>query len=117
MSVTVYGIKNCSNMKKTFSWFGEHKVDYAFHDYRKAGISRDKLKGWVDRAGWDQVVNRSGITYRGLPEDVKANMSAEKAIELMLEKPCLIKRPIIEADGGKLIIGFSEDGMSATFEH
>lgn len=116
MSVTVYGIRNCDNMKKVFAWLDEHKIDYAFHDYRKDGISRDKVEGWVRRAGWDQVINRSGLTYRGLPEPEKQAMDEARAIELMLEKPSSIRRPVIEADGDKLIIGFSNDGMSANFE-
>lgn len=117
MPVTVYGIKNCNTMKKAFAWLDDHGVAYAFHDYKKAGIDPHRLAGWVERAGgFEHVMNRSGLTYRGLPEAVKASLDEESAIKLMVEKPSIIRRPVIEADGGKLLIGFSENAFSASFE-
>lgn len=117
MSVTVYGIKNCNTMKKAFDWLNGHGVAYVFHDYKKAGIGRDKLEAWVKRAGgFEHVMNRSGLTYRGLPETVKATLDEGSAIALMMEKPSIIRRPVIEAEGGRLLIGFSEDAFSASFE-
>lgn len=117
MPVTVYGIKNCDTMKKAFAWLDEHAVDYSFHDYKKSGISGDKLASWVLRAGgWEHVVNKSGLTFRGLPETTKGSLDDERAIALMMEKPSMIRRPIIEADGGKLIIGFSDESFIASFD-
>ena len=50
-TVTIYGIKNCDTMKKARAWLDGHGVKYDFHDYRSAGIAKDKLKGWSDRLG------------------------------------------------------------------
>lgn len=117
MPVTIYGIKNCDTMKKAFAWLDQHGIAYSFHDYKKVGIATDKLSTWVARAGgWSHVVNKSGLTFRGLPEDTKASLNDERAIALMAEKPSMIRRPIIEADGGKLIIGFSEESFTASFD-
>ena len=44
MSVTIYGIKNCDTMKKARAWLDKHGVDYAFHDYKTAGIEQAQLK-------------------------------------------------------------------------
>ena len=49
MTVTIYGIKNCDTMKKARAWLDSHGVDYAFHDYKSAGIERDKLERWPRR--------------------------------------------------------------------
>jgi len=117
MSVIVYGIKNCNTMKKALGWLDAHAVAYAFHDYKKAGVDRNRLVDWVKRAGgWEHLVNRSGLTYRGLPETVKETLDEASAIELMIGKPSIIRRPVIEAEGGRLLIGFSEDAFSASFE-
>lgn len=117
MPVTVYGIKNCNTMKKAFAWLDEHDIAYSFHDYKKSGISGDKLANWVSRAGgWEHVVNKSGLTFRGLPETTKGSLDDQRAIALMTEKPSMIRRPIIEADGGKLIIGFSDESFIASFD-
>lgn len=117
MHVTIYGIKNCDTMKKAFAWLDEHDIAYSFHDYKKSGIASDKLANWVSRAGgWEHVVNKSGLTFRGLPETTKASLNDERAIALMAEKPSMIRRPIIEAEGGKLIIGFSDESFIASFD-
>lgn len=117
MPITVYGIKNCDTMKKAFAWLDKHGVAYIFHDYKKSGIAADKLSTWVSRAGgWEHVVNKSGLTFRGLPETVKGSLDDQRAIALMIEKPSMIRRPIIEADGGKLVIGFSDESFIASFD-
>ncbi|MBS1181666.1 MAG: yffB [Proteobacteria bacterium] len=117
MSVTVYGIRNCDTMRKAFAWLDEHGIAYVFHDYKKSGIASDKLATWVSRAGgWEHVVNKSGLTFRGLPETTKDSLDDQRAIALMIEKPSMIRRPIIEADGGKLIIGFSDESFIASFD-
>ena len=43
MPITIYGIKNCDTMKKARAFLDKNKVDYAFHDYKTAGIDRDKM--------------------------------------------------------------------------
>lgn len=117
MPVTIYGIKNCNTMKKAFVWLDGHGIAYRFHDYKKSGISGDKLEHWVSRAGgWEHVINKSGLTFRGLPETTKDGLDQERAIALMIERPSMIRRPIIEADGGKLIIGFSDESFTASFD-
>ena len=117
MPITVYGIKNCDTMKKAFAWLDQHGIAYSFHDYKKSGIAADKVATWVSRAGgWEHVTNKSGLTFRGLPETTKASLDDQRAVALMVEKPSMIRRPIIEADGGKLIIGFSDESFTASFD-
>ncbi|MBX5165766.1 MULTISPECIES: ArsC family reductase [unclassified Rhizobium] len=105
MTVTIYGIKNCDTMKKARSWLEEHGVAYAFHDYKALGIDRAHLDAWIDQAGLDTVLNRAGTTFRKLADAERENLSWEKAIQLMLDQPSMIKRPVLEASG-KLLIGF-----------
>jgi arsenate reductase len=103
--ITVYGIRNCDTMKKAFAWLEAHKVPYAFHDYKKAGIDKARLEGWVKQAGWETVLNRAGLTFKKLPDADKADLTEKKAVALMLAQPSMIKRPILEK-GATLIIGF-----------
>jgi Spx/MgsR family transcriptional regulator len=113
MPLTIYGIKNCDTMKKARAWLDAHKVDYAFHDYKVAGIERGKLEGWVKKAGWETLLNKAGTTFRKLPDADKANLTEKKAIALMLAQPSIIKRPVLELGGGKLLIGFKPDQYEA----
>jgi arsenate reductase len=108
VSATIYGIKNCDTMKKARAWLDAHRVSYEFHDYKSAGIDRKRLEGWAKNVGWEMLLNRSGMTFRKLPEKDKQGLTAAKAIALMLEQPSMIKRPVLEV-GGKLVVGFKPE--------
>ena len=112
MSTTIYGIKNCETMKKARAWLDTHRVAYEFHDYKTAGIDRKRLEGWAKSVGWETLLNRSGMTFRKLPEKDKQGLTAAKAIALMLEQPSMIKRPVLDL-GGKLVVGFKPETYKA----
>jgi arsenate reductase (glutaredoxin) len=115
MSVTIYGIKNCETMKKARAWLDKRGVDYAFHDYKTAGIERDRLQGWCKKVGWETLLNRAGMTFRKLPDKDKKALDAKKAMALMLAQPSMIKRPVIELRGGKLLVGFKPEVYGEAF--
>jgi Spx/MgsR family transcriptional regulator len=113
MPITIYGIKNCDTMKKARAFLDKHKVDYAFHDYKAKGIDKAKLEGWAKKAGWETLLNRAGTTFRKLPDKDKESVTEKKAIALMLAQPSMIKRPVLELGGGKLLVGFKPEEYSA----
>jgi arsenate reductase (glutaredoxin) len=115
MPLTLYGIKNCDTMKKARAWLDGHKVGYAFHDYKVAGIERGKLEGWAKKVGWETLLNKAGTTFRKLPDQDKDGLTEKKAIALMLAQPSLIKRPVLELSAGKLLVGFKPDLYAAAF--
>ena len=110
--VTIYGIKNCDTMKKARTWLEGHGVDYAFHDYKAAGIDRAHLEAWSKAVGWEVLLNRAGTTFKGLPDADKQGIDQDKAIKLMMAQPSMIKRPVLDL-GGKLLVGFKPDQYAA----
>ncbi|MDB5407342.1 MAG: yffB [Rhodospirillales bacterium] len=113
-SVTVYGIKACDTMKKARAWLDTHGVAYAFHDYKAQGVERGQLQRWADAVGWQTLLNRAGTTFRKLPEADKAGLDEGKAIALMLAQPSMIKRPVVDAEGGP-IVGFKPEIYAKAF--
>jgi arsenate reductase len=114
MTITIYGIPNCDTMKKARTWLADHGVDYAFHDYKTAGIDRGRLEKWSKKVGWETLLNRAGTTFRKLSDADKQGLDEKKAIALMLTQPSLIKRPVVELGGGKLLVGFKPEIYSET---
>ncbi|WP_225197366.1 ArsC family reductase [Gluconobacter oxydans] len=112
-SVTIYGISNCDTMRKARAWLGEHGVAFIFHDYRRDGVDRSRLEGWVARLGWEKLLNRSGTTFRKLSPELREGLDAERAIALMLEHPAMIRRPVLEGPG-LLLVGFRPDDYAAS---
>jgi arsenate reductase len=115
LPVTIYGIKNCDTMKKARAWLDKRGVAYAFHDYKSAGIDRERLERWSKKVGWETLLNRAGTTYRKLPDKDKEGINATKALALMLAQPSMIKRPVLELGGGKVLVGFSPELYSRSF--
>ena len=111
---TLYGIPNCDTVKKARAWLEARGVDYAFHDYKKQGADAGKLAAWIDQAGVDTVLNRRGTTFRKLSDAQKADIDPAKAVSLLQDNPSMIKRPVVEHDGG-LLVGFKEDEWSTHF--
>ena len=109
MPITIYGIKNCDTMKKARAWLDQHGVAYDFHDYKTAGVEREQLERWAKKAGWETLLNRAGTTFRKLPDKDKDGVTEKKAIALMLGQPSMIKRPVLELGGGKLLVGFKPE--------
>jgi arsenate reductase len=109
MTITIYGIKNCDTMKKARAWLDKKGVAYHFHDYKSAGIERDRLERWSKKAGWQTLLNRSGLTFKKLPDSDKESLTEKKAIGLMLDKPSMIKRPVLDLGGGKILVGFKPE--------
>src|SRR5437763_14396331 len=99
---TIYGIKNCDTMKKARAWLDQRGVAYVFHDYKAAGIAHGKLEGWARQVGWETLLNKSGTTFRKLADKDRQGLTGKKAIALMLARPSMIKRPVLELGGGKL---------------
>ncbi len=106
--ITIYGIKNCDTMKKARAWLDGHGVAYDFHDYKTAGIAKDKLKQWSDEVGWETLLNRAGTTFRQLPDADKDGLNEKKALALMLNQPSMIKRPVLDL-GKKRLVGFKPE--------
>jgi len=113
MPLTIYGIKNCDTMKKARAYLDTRCVAYEFHDYKTAGIERGKLEGWATKVGWETLLNQSGTTFRKLPDKDKEGLTEKKAIALMLAQPSMIKRPVLELGGGKLLVGFKPEQYGA----
>ena len=108
MPNTIYGIKNCDTMKKARAWLDAHGITYDFHDYKVAGVEKDKLKQWSSQLGWETLLNRAGTTFKKLPDADKEGLNEKKALALMCAQPSMIKRPVLEIDG-KILVGFKPE--------
>lgn len=114
MTVTLYGIPNCDTVKRARAWLDAQGVEHRFHDYKKAGVPAERLDRWLAALGWERLVNRSGTTWRKLDEVARERVvDAASAKRLLLEQPSVIKRPVVEWDGGALSVGFDADDWRA----
>jgi Spx/MgsR family transcriptional regulator len=105
--IQLYGIPNCDTVKKARAWLDKQGLEYVFHDYKKLGADPALLGQWADAVGWEVLLNRRGTTFRALSDSDKEGIDCSKAIMLMVAQPSLIKRPVVEYEGG-VLVGFAE---------
>ena len=106
--IKIYGIKNCDTMKKAFNWLNNNHIEYVFHDYKKDGLDTDAFTRAIQQHGWEQVINRRGTTWRNLPDDLKNSASDTTALDLALENPSIVKRPLL-VKGDNTALGFKPE--------
>ena len=107
--ITVYGIKQCDTCRKALKWLAEQGIEHFFHDFRVAGLDRDLVTTWLDSNFSDVIVNRRSTTWRQLSESERA-AQGEGLVQLLLEHPTLIKRPVFE-DGKIFAVGFKSQEL------
>jgi arsenate reductase (glutaredoxin) len=110
--LTLSGIPNCDTVKKARAWLDAAGIPYVFHNYKQAGVDAGSLARWCEALGWEVVLNRSGTTFRALPESDKTGLDQAWAIQLMLAQPSIIRRPILEGPG-VLLAGFKPETWAA----
>lgn len=106
--LTVYGIKSCDSCRAARNYLAEHDIEFRFHDVRVDGVDIQMLERWVDRIDWDKLLNRRSLTWRKIPEVDRNDMNQDRAFALIIERPTLLKRPVLESDDF-LAVGFSEE--------
>jgi Spx/MgsR family transcriptional regulator len=114
--LTLYGIPNCNTVKKAIDWLKKNEIEFQFHDYKKKGIDETKLKEWIAQIGWEKLVNKRGTTWKGLDETLQNSIVNETtAIELMMNKTSVIKRPLIENNSKVAALGYDEKEYEDAF--
>lgn len=105
----LYGIPNCSTVKKARAWLDQHAVAYEFHDFKKLGLDAATGQQWLNQQPWEKLVNRSGMTWSNLSDAEKnAVVDSPSALTLMQDKTSVIKRPVLVDNDQILALGFNE---------
>lgn len=114
LTIKLYGIKNCDTVKKARKWLEQNDINYQFVDHRIDGIDDNHLQQWLDKLGWESLVNKRSTTYRALSDTDKANLGASTAAALLKANPTLIKRPLLVLND-ELHLGFKPELYSHLF--
>jgi Spx/MgsR family transcriptional regulator len=101
----IYGIKNCDRVKKARAQFDSQQINYRLHDYRIDGLDASLLTRFIATLGLDAILNRNSTTWRQLSDQEKHEVNSELGLQIILNNPTLIKRPILDT-GERLVVGF-----------
>ncbi|MEC8427787.1 MAG: ArsC/Spx/MgsR family protein [Pseudomonadota bacterium] len=92
----------------------QNNVEHQFHDFRKDGVDAAQVKQWIANLGVDTLINKRSTSWKALTDEQKSGLNESTALELILESPTLIKRPLLDKDG-ELQVGFKAATYETTF--
>lgn len=104
----VFGISNCDKCREAKKWLAKKEMDFEFIDFRKQTLTAEDIKRWIKNVGEEKLINKRGKTWRALPDELKQNFENLDVVNIILERPTLMKRPIFETQE-RLILGFSSE--------
>lgn len=110
----IYGISNCDTVKKAKNWLDSHNIDYQFHDFRKDGINKDIINIWLNTVAWDKILNKRSTSWRNLDASTQQAINATNVVDLLIENPTLIKRPVMDVND-IITVGFNSDTYQGIF--
>ncbi len=109
--LVVHGIKSCDTCRRALKYLRDNDIEHRFHDVREDGLTIQMLERWADKIDWEKLLNRKSLSWRKVPEELRASMTRDKALAAMIEQPTLLKRPVFE-DVNFFAVGYSEKRFS-----
>ncbi|MCZ8356020.1 MAG: Spx/MgsR family RNA polymerase-binding regulatory protein [Cyclobacteriaceae bacterium] len=110
--IKVYGIKNCDTVKKTLAWLITHQVQFEFIDFKLTPPDVNLLNNWSVQYGCLNMLNKKGTTWRKLSATQLTRIVDEKsAIELIIDNPSVVKRPVITVNDKIKMVGFDANHL------
>ena len=110
----LYGISNCDTVKKAKNWLETHNIDYQFHDFRKQGLDANTINQWLQSVSWDKILNKRSTSWRNLDPSIQQAVNETNIVDLLIENPTLIKRPVMDVND-TITLGFNSDTYQGIF--
>ena len=93
----------CTKSREALNYLEEKGVEIEVVEYLKNGISKEELAEFIASTGSDvsEVLRK---TEKDFQEHVKGNdLNKDELLEMMIQYPKLIQRPIVVVDGKGVI--------------
>ncbi|MGI8403332.1 MAG: arsenate reductase family protein [Thermomicrobiales bacterium] len=110
--IEAYIYTSCTSCRKTIAQLTESGVAFKSRDYFRERFTREELQSVLARADLkssDILSTRSNAyTARDL---ASKDLSEDDILDLMLEEPRLLKRPLVIGNG-KVVVGHNESKLT-----
>jgi arsenate reductase (glutaredoxin) len=103
-TVTIFHNPNCSTSRQVLAAIREAGFDPVVVDYLKQPYTREQLAGLLKVMGMKatDILRRKGDLYAGLAQ-AKADRSEAEWLDLMVQHPVLVERPIVVTPQGTVL--------------
>ncbi|ASG79132.1 MULTISPECIES: Spx/MgsR family RNA polymerase-binding regulatory protein [Lactiplantibacillus] len=113
MTVNLYYSTSSKSSRSARAWLVENNIPFNERDIIANPLDRDELKQILrlTENGFEDIVSTRSKAFKALHIDL-ADLGFNQLLDLLVEKPQLLKRPIIY-DGRRLQIGYNEEDIRA----
>lgn len=107
--IKLYVSPSCTSCRKAKSWLEEHDLGYEEKNIYHEPLSKEEIKEilMLTDEGTEEIISYRSQAYQDLEVDIDT-LSMNDLLELFIEEPSLIRRPII-MDDRRLQIGYNEE--------
>jgi arsenate reductase len=112
--IKVYGIKSCDTVRKALKFLKEKGVEFAFVDFKETPVGCEKIDEWLHKVDINTLFNKRGAKYRILKLK-ELDLDEAGMREWLCKENLLIKRPVIELEDGRVIVGFDPQRYEEIF--
>ncbi|WP_054723627.1 transcriptional regulator SpxA [Lacticaseibacillus nasuensis] len=107
----MYTAPSCTSCRKAREWLVDHGIAFTERNITADPLSVDEMKAILrmTEEGTSELISTRSRSFLDLKLDLET-ISMSELIELMVEKPAILRRPII-MDDKRLQVGFNEDEM------
>ena len=107
--IKLYVSPSCTSCRKAKSWLEEQELEYVEKNIYHEPLTKDEIKEilMLTDEGTEEIISYRSQAYKSLEEDIN-KLSMNELLDLLIEEPSLIRRPII-MDDRRLQIGYNEE--------
>ncbi|MGI8316152.1 Spx/MgsR family RNA polymerase-binding regulatory protein [Halobacillus mangrovi] len=108
-----YSYPSCTSCRRTKSWLKSQGVEFNEQHLFRETPDVDELRKILSLTtqGIDEILATRSKEYKELGIDVD-DLSLSEFLDLVIEKPKLLRRPIL-TNGEKLVVGYNLEGLRA----
>ncbi|KJJ40625.1 regulatory protein MgsR [Bacillus subtilis] len=105
--IIFYSYPSCTSCRKTKHWLKAHQIDFNERHLFRETPTVEELKYILSLTteGIDEILATRSQTFKNLNLNIE-EMTVNEVLELLIEKPKLLRRPIL-VDNKKLVIGYN----------
>ncbi|MCO4850153.1 transcriptional regulator MgsR [Bacillus vallismortis] len=105
--IIFYSYPSCTSCRKTKHWLKAHQVEFNERHLFRETPTIEELKYILSLTteGIDEILATRSQTFKNLNLNID-EMTVNEVLELLIEKPKLLRRPIL-VDNKKLVIGYN----------
>ena len=107
--IKLYVSPSCTSCRKAKNWLEEQDLEFVEKNIYHEPLTKDEIKEilMLTDEGTEEIISYRSQAYKSLEQDIN-KLSMSELLDLLIEEPSLIRRPII-MDDRRLQIGYNEE--------